>query len=154
MRMTPFDALKAQLSAVVPFATYVGVAIEEIGEGRATATLDQTHNTSNHIATMHAGALFTLAEAASGAAMAGLFLERLAALRPVAAGSTIAYAKPARGLITAHAAVDGEKAALFATLDAEGKVRFPVTIRMTDATGREVAHMSVDWHVSALAQAA
>ena len=69
--MTPFDAIKAQLSAIVPFASYVGVALGEIGEGEATATLEQSHNTSNHIATMHAGALFTLAEAASGAAMAG-----------------------------------------------------------------------------------
>jgi acyl-coenzyme A thioesterase PaaI-like protein len=103
---------------------------------------------------MHAGALFTLAEAASGAAMAGMFLERLMALRPVAAGSTIAYVKPAKGTITAHAAVDGTKDALFAALDAEGKVRFPVTIRMEDAAGREVARMTVDWHLAALAKAA
>ena len=152
--MNPYEMLKAQLSAVVPFASYVGVELGTIGEGMATATLEQSHNTSNHIATMHAGALFTLAEAASGAAMAGMFLERLAALRPVAAGSTIAYARPARGTITAHASVDGAREALFAELDAEGKVRFPVTIRMEDAEGREVARMSVDWHVSALAQAA
>lgn len=152
--MNPFDALRAQLSAVVPFASYVGVTLGEIGEGRALATLEQGHNTSNHIATMHAGALFTLAEAASGAAMAGMFLERLAALRPVAASSTISYVRPAKGLITAHAAVEGDKAALFAALDAQGKVRFPVTIRMEDAEGREVAQMSVDWHVSALARAA
>ncbi len=152
--MTPFDAIKAQLSAIVPFASYVGVALGEIGEATATATLEQSHNTSNHIATMHAGALFTLAEAASGAAMAGMFFERLAMLRPVAASATIAYAKPAKGLITAEATVDGDKPALFAALDAEGKVRFPVTIRMTDAAGREVAQMSVDWHLSALAKAA
>lgn len=152
--MTPFDALKAQLSAIVPFASYVGVTLDEIGDGRATATLEQSHNTSNHIATMHAGALFTLAEAASGAAMAGMFLERLAMLRPVAASSTIAYSRPARGRIAAHAAVDGDRAALLAALDAEGKVRFPVTITMEDSEGHEVARMSVDWHLSALARAA
>lgn len=152
--MTPFDALKAQLSAIVPFASHVGVTLAEIGAGTATATLEQSHNTSNHIATMHAGALFTLAEAASGAAMAGMFLERLAALRPVAASSTIAYVRPAKGTITAHAAVDGDKVALFAALDGEGKVRFPVTITIEDSAGREVAQMSVDWHVSSLAQAA
>jgi len=152
--VSPFDALRAQLSAVVPFAAHVGVALREIAPGEASATLDQTHSTSNHIATMHAGALFTLAEAASGAAMAGLFLERLAQLRPVAASATIDFVKPARGAITARAAVEGDKAALFAALEAEGKVRFPVRIRMEDAEGREVARMSVDWHVSALAAAA
>jgi uncharacterized protein (TIGR00369 family) len=152
--MTPFDALKAQLSAAVPFAAHVGVAIDTIGKGTASATLDQSHSTSNHIATMHAGALFTLAEAASGAAMAGMFLERLAALRPVAASATIDYMKPARGSISAHATVDDSKDALFAALDAEGKVRFGVTVRIVDAEGREVAQMRVDWHVAALARAA
>lgn len=152
--MTPFDALKAQLSAVVPFAAYVGVEITEIGEGTATTVLTQSQNTSNHIATMHAGALFTLAEAASGAAMAGMFLERLAGLRPVAASSTIDYVKRARGAITAYAEVDGTKPALLTALDSEGKVRFPITVRMEDANGREVARMTVDWHVAALARAA
>ena len=152
--MTPFDALKPQLSAVVPFAAYVGVEITEIGEGTATTILTQSQNTSNHIATMHAGALFTLAEAASGAAMAGMFLERLAGLRPVAASSTIHYVKPARGAITAYAKVDGTKPALLTALESEGKVRFPITVRMEDANGREVARMTVDWHVAALARAA
>ncbi|ASJ91481.1 YiiD C-terminal domain-containing protein [Porphyrobacter sp. CACIAM 03H1] len=152
--MTPFDALKAQLSVAVPFAAHVGVALQEIGAGTATATLDQSHSTSNHIATLHAGALFTLAEAASGAAMAGMFLERLAALRPVAASATIDYVKPARGAVTARASVDEGRDTLFAALDSEGKVRFAVTVRIEDAEGREVARMTVDWHVAALARAA
>jgi uncharacterized protein (TIGR00369 family) len=152
--MTPFNLLKAQLAAAVPFAAHVGIDIREIGEGSATTVLEQTQSTSNHIATMHAGALFTLAEAASGAAMAGLLFERLASLRPVAASSTIDFLKPARGTITATAQVEGSKPALLDTLDAEGKVRFPVAVRMEDAEGREVARMTVDWHVSALARAA
>ncbi|TAD82979.1 MAG: DUF4442 domain-containing protein [Sphingomonadales bacterium] len=152
--MTPFAALKAQLSAVVPFAAHVGIEIREIGEGTATTVLEQSPSTSNHIATMHAGALFTLAEAASGAAMAGMFLERLAALRPVAASATIDFVKPARGSITARAEVDGSKAALLAVLDAEGKARFPVSVSIADAEQREVARMTVDWHVAGLAPAA
>ena len=152
--MNPYAMIKAHLSAAVPFAAHVGVELDAIGPGTASATLGQSHATSNHIATMHAGALFTLAEAASGAAMAGMFVERLAALRPVAASAAIDYMKPAKGLITAHARIDDSKDALFATLDAEGKVRFAVTVTMVDAEGREVAGMRVDWHVAALAQAA
>jgi uncharacterized protein (TIGR00369 family) len=152
--MTHFDALKAQLATAVPFAAHVGIVLQTIGAGTATATLDQSHSTSNHIATFHAGALFTLAEAASGAAMAGMFLERLAALRPVAASATIDFLKPARGAVTAHASVDESRDALFAALDSEGKVRFAVSVRIEDAEGREVARMSVDWHVAALARAA
>lgn len=150
--MTPYDAIKAQLSAAVPFAAHVGIVLQDIGAGTATASLEQTPATSNHIATMHAGALFTLAEAASGAAMAGMFFERLAALRPVAASATIDYVKPAKGTITAQAAVERGREALFGALDAEGKVRFPVKVTMQDAEGREVARMSVDWHLAALAR--
>lgn len=152
--MNPCAMIKAHLSAAVPFAAHVGVALDAIGPGAASATLDQSQAPSNHIATMHAGALFTLAEAASGAAMAGMFAERLAALRPVAASARIDYIKPARGLITAEARVDDSKEALFAALDPESKVRFAVSVRMVDAGGREVAAMTVDWHVAALAQAA
>lgn len=152
--MNPSALIKTQLSAAVPFAAHVGVAMDAIGPGTASATLDQSHSTSNHIATMHAGALFTLAEAASGAAMAGMFFERLAALRPVAASATIDYLRPAKGLITAHARIDASKDALFAALEAEGKVRFAVAVTMVDGEGREVAAMRVDWHVAALAKAA
>jgi uncharacterized protein (TIGR00369 family) len=152
--MNPYAMIKAHLSAAVPFAAHVGVELDAIGPGTASATLGQSHATSNHIATMHAGALFTLAEAASGAAIAGMFVERLAALRPVAASAAIDYMKPAKGLITAHARIDDSKDALFATLDADGKVRFAVSVTMVDGEGREVAAMRVDWHVAALAQAA
>lgn len=152
--MTPFDALKAQLSVGVPFAAHVGIAISDIGVGSATATLDQSQSTSNHVATMHAGALFTLAEAASGAAMAGMFLERLAGVRPVAASATIDFLKPARGTIRAAARVQGTKAALFAALDDAGKVRFPVNIAILDEKDREVGRMVVEWHLTALSAAA
>lgn len=152
--MNPYAMIKAHLSAAVPFAAHVGVELDAIGPGTASATLGQSHATSNHIATMHAGALFTLAEAASGAAIAGMFVERLAALRPVAASAAIDYMKPAKGLITAHARIDDSKDALFATLDAQGKVRFAVSVAMVDGEGRDVAKMRVDWHVAALAKAA
>lgn len=152
--MTPFDGLMAQLSAVVPFAAHVGVAIETIGEGTASDSLDQSQATSSHVATMYAGALFMLAEAASGAAMAGLFLERLAGVRPVAARSTIDFLRPARGAIRAEAQVEAAKPALFAALDGEGRVRFPVSTAIIDAENREVAKMVVEWHVSGPAAAA
>ena len=152
--MDPYALIKTQLSAAVPFAAHVGVALDEVGPGTASATLDQSHSTSNHIATMHAGALFTLAEAASGAAMAGMFFERLAAVRPVAASATIDYMRPAKGLITADARIDASKDALLAALDADGKVRFAVSVTLRDGEGREVAAMRVDWHVAALAKAA
>ena len=71
--MQVFDLLREQLGKTVPFANHVGVEIVEVGEGTATARLDEQPHTRNHIGSQHAGALFTLAEAASGGAMAGAF---------------------------------------------------------------------------------
>ena len=71
-----------------------------------------------------------------------------------AASATIDYMRPAKGLITADARIDASKEALFAALDADGKVRFAVSVTLRDGEGREVAAMRVDWHVAALAKAA
>jgi len=69
--MTLFDMIKAHMSKSVPFASHVGIEITKLDEDGAEAQLEQTENISNHIQTLHAGALFTLGESASGAALGG-----------------------------------------------------------------------------------
>ena len=148
--MTMFDMIRAQLATTVPFATHVGVEITEVASGQATARLEQTPTTVNHIASQHAGALFTLGEAASGAAMAGAFATRLAAIRPVAGAAEIRYMRVAKGTITATAAIDEHVDGLTAKLDAEGKIAFDVNVTMDDEAGEEVANMKVAWHLKKL----
>jgi len=146
--MTPFEMIKAHLSTAVPFATHTGVVIEAVGPGTARATLPMRTEVANHIGTPHAGAVFTLAEAASGAAMAGAFAEILLGLRPVAAEARIAYLKLAKGTLLAEARTEQPPETLRATLDADGKVSFPVLVDVTDETGAQVARVEIAWHVS------
>lgn len=146
-----FDLVLEHLRTAVPFATLVGVEVLTVDAGAATARLDERPEVHNHIATLHAGALFTLGEAASGAAMAGAFAPVLLAVRPVAADARISYRRPARGAAVAAARVVGEPAALLTELDGVGKVRFTVEVRIEDDRQREVATMEVDWHVSRVA---
>jgi acyl-coenzyme A thioesterase PaaI-like protein len=148
--MTIFEMIRAQLAKTVPFATHVGVEITEVGNGQATARLDQTPTTVNHIASQHAGALFTLGEAASGAAMAGAFATRLAAIRPVAGSAEIRYTRVAKGTITATGTIDQDVDGLTAKLDADGKIAFDVNVTMTDEASEEVAIMKVAWHLKKL----
>lgn len=143
-----FDTVRAHLMRAVPFATHTGVVIETVQAGAARASLAARPETANHIGTPHAGAMFTLGEAASGAALAGAFALRLGELRPVAAQAQIRYLKLARGTLLAEARTSQTAEALNATLDAEGKVVFAVEVRISDETGAEVGAMSVDWHVS------
>jgi acyl-coenzyme A thioesterase PaaI-like protein len=54
------DLIKARMASTVPFLSYVGIEILEVAAGRAVAALEQRQDTSNHLSTIHAGALFTL----------------------------------------------------------------------------------------------
>lgn len=141
------DQVLAHLRSSVPFASFVGVQIVELEPGRAVARLPERHECSNHIGSVHAGALFTLAEAASGAAMAGALAPMLLGVRPVTSRADIVYRKIARGPLEAVAEAGTPPEQLLATLGSEGRCQFPVTVSIRDQEGDEVASFSVDWHV-------
>lgn len=147
--MTPYDMIKAQLSSIVPFQNHVGALLETVGDGLATATLAQRDEVTNHIQSIHAGAMFTLAEAASGAAMAGALAPVILNMRPVAATAGITFTKIAKGTLTATAKTSQPGASLMQTIKDEGKVVFDVVVDITDAQGDTVAEMTINWHVSA-----
>lgn len=147
--MTPYDMIKSHLSAAIPFANHVGVTLLKVGDGTASAELDQRDEVSNHIQTMHAGAMFTLGEAASGAAVAGALAPVILSMWPVAANAEIAFKRIAKGTLTAHAKTSQPGAVLMKTIEDDGKVAFDVTVEIQDSSGNTVAEMTVNWHVSA-----
>jgi acyl-coenzyme A thioesterase PaaI-like protein len=144
-----YDMIKSHLAGAVPFASTTGVSILDIAAGEATANLEQRPEVNNHIASMHAGALFTLGEAASGAAMSGAFVEQLLQVRPIATDASIEYVKIAKGTITAKAKTSEPGPDLVARLAADGKVRFQVDVTLSNESDQEVARMKVGWLVSA-----
>jgi acyl-coenzyme A thioesterase PaaI-like protein len=121
--------------------------ITSIAEGEATVILPDRPELTNHVGSQHAGALFTVAEAASGAAFLGAFAERLGDITPLARSAEISYEKIAKGPIEAMAKLGVPAAEALSTLDAEGKVVFPCEIVLTDASGQRVATATVQWHV-------
>lgn len=151
MRFMPkmtYDLIRKKMSASVPFAKHVGVVIDSLEPGRAVVSLPLRAEGLNHIGSQHAGALFTLGETASGAAMAGTFAEVIQNVRPVAAKASITYLAMARGPVKAVATTQGSPTELLETLRRDGKVRFPIEVALTAADGRKVAEMTVEWHVS------
>lgn len=145
--MTDFDLIAKGMSQAVPFAGHLGLEIESVAAGESLVRLPERVELSNHVGSQHAGALFTLAETASGAAFVGAFAERLGDTTPLARSAEISYVKVARGPIEARAKLGGLGADLLATLDAEGKVEFPCEVEMTDESGERVATATVRWHV-------
>ena len=146
--MSPFEMIRDQMARAVPFAAHAGVELVEVGDGTGIAALPQSAESVNHIGSQHAGALFTLGEAASGAAMAGAFATVLLEVRPVAAQASIAYRRIAKGRIRATARTTEPAEALLARLRAEGRVAFDVAVDLADEAGETVAEMVVAWHVS------
>jgi uncharacterized protein (TIGR00369 family) len=142
-----FDAIAKGLSMAVPFAAYLGLEITEVSAGEATVVLPRKAEHNNHVGSQHAGALFTVAETASGAAFVGAFAVRMGDVVPLAKSAEIAYEKIAHGAITAKATLGIDAAAALATLDAEGKVEFPCEVELTDKDGQRVASATVHWHV-------
>jgi uncharacterized protein (TIGR00369 family) len=145
--MTDFDAIAQGMTQAVPFAEFLGLEITSVAAGEAVVVLPERAELKNHVGSQHAGALFTVAETASGAAFVGAFAERMGDVTPLARSAEISYEKIARGPIEARGklAVSAEEA--LATLDADGKVVFPCEIELTDSNGQRVATATVQWHV-------
>ena len=147
--MSPYDLIRTQIGERVPFVRTAGVELTEVGDGTATAVLDQTDATSNHVGSQHAGALYTLGETASGAAVAGALAPVVLSTRLVATTATIDYRAMAKGRVTARGRTERPGAELLATLDEAGKAVFKALVELTDADGKTVATMTVDWHAKA-----
>ena len=143
-----YDLIRKQLSKTVPFAKHAGVEIERIEKGRAVAHLPFRPEGLNHIGTQHAGALFALGEAASGAAMAGTFAPILLEIRPVAAEAAIRFLAVAKGPVRAEASISDDADALVDAVKTDGKTVFRVTVHFTGEDQARIAEMTVDWHVS------
>ena len=145
--MTDFEAIAAGMNQAVPFAGFLNLEIASIAAGEATVVLPERAELTNHVGSQHAGALFTAAENASGAAFIGTFAERLGEITPLAKSAEIAYEKIAKGPIVASAKLGIAKGEALVTLDRDGKVEFPCEVVLTDPDGTQVASATIRWHV-------
>ncbi|OYQ32901.1 DUF4442 domain-containing protein [Niveispirillum lacus] len=143
-----YDMIRQQMVGSLPFVRHCGIDLVALGDGVAEARVSDQAAVKNHLGTPHAGVIFTLAETASGGAMAGAMAPVLLTVRPVAAQATIQYLSVAKGDLRAMARTGRPGAALRAELEAEGKVRFPVEVDILDGEGQTVSKMVVEWYVS------
>lgn len=145
--MLIFEMIKDHMAKSVPYAAHTGVELVEVSAERGVARLPKRGEVENHIQTMHAGAMFTLGEAASGAALGGVLADQLLAVRPVAAEATIKYLKTGKTDLVATAAANAPAGQIRAELETVGKVVFDIDVAITDAEENTVAEMTVAWHV-------
>jgi uncharacterized protein (TIGR00369 family) len=142
-----FDAIAKGMAIAVPYISHMGIEVTEMAEGTATAVLPDKPELHNHVGSQHAGALFGVAETASGAAFVGAFAIRMGDVTPLARSAEIAYVKVARGAVEARARLTMPADEALAKLDKDGRVDFSVEVEMTDGEGDVVATATVDWNV-------
>lgn len=129
----------------VPFARLLGISFDSVGSGKAVARMPDRNDLHNHVGGPHAGALFTLAETASGAAMLSAFGDQLARAVPLATGAQVHYRKLAKGEMTASATLRADRADVVAQLDEGKRPEFDVAVAVLDAEGVVVSEMTIGW---------
>lgn len=146
-----FTLMKAFFEQNVPFAKHTGIELLVIADGHGSAHLPDLQETQNHMGSQHAGALFTLAEAASGAASVSLFADKIAVVRAAIVDAKIEYKKSARGPIHAEGKLRRAGTDIMDDFAKEGAVNFAVDVVLTNADGAEVASMEVNWRIKSTA---
>lgn len=133
-----FRTLVEQMPAAVPMVGTLNIEFLELSPQRVVLRLPDQPAYYNHIGGMHAGAMFTLAETATGAIVLGNFGKLADRAVPLAVESTIRYKKIARGPMYAEALMHDSPESIVATLDAGQRPEWRI----------EVSLATEDWTVT------
>lgn len=141
------DAVKAALHAI-PMNATVGVRITDVGPGWATGECPDTPPFRNHLGTIHAGAQFLLAEAVSGAAFAGAFVQYVGEAVPLIEKLDTHYVGRAVGDLTARAEINpAALPAAYAEYGADGRARLLVRVTVKDGEDKPVMEAQAHWYL-------
>lgn len=133
----PFAPARKLLEQGIAFVQRSGLTVEHLERGRVVCRMPFAGN-GNHIGTMYAGALFTLAEIPGGA----LFLTSFDSSRfyPVVKALNLKFLRPVKGDVTVEAVLDEARiSAIEAEAAAQGKAEFTLSLELRDGSGAVVA---------------
>lgn len=139
------------LAATVPMVRTLNLSFPEVTAEHAVAVLPDQPAFHNHLGGPHAGAMFTLAESASGAIVLAAFGNQLQRAVPLAVRAEIGYAKLAKGPVTATATLGRPVAEVVAELDGGQRPEFPVEVSIRREDGAETGHMAIVWTLRPIA---
>ncbi|MFI6966202.1 DUF4442 domain-containing protein [Streptomyces sp. NPDC050255] len=139
------------VAASVPMVRTLNLEFLESTAERAVVRMPDQADFHNHVGGPHAGAMFTLAESASGAIVMAAFGDQLTRAVPLAVNAEIAYKKLAMGEVTATATLGRPVADVVAELDAGERPEFPVSVRIRRADDAVTGEMTVLWTLRPIA---
>ena len=125
----------------IPFNRFLGLRSDGF-----VLTLPADSNYQNHLGTVHAGAQFSLAEAASGQWLLGRFGDRAPDYLAVVRHVDVKYRRPATGELSATADVSPEEAERFQdVLERRGRAAIEVRVQVTDADQSLTLEATFEW---------
>jgi len=142
------DVVRDTLPTAVPMVGTLGLTFDELTYERAVMVLPSTPPYHNHIGGPHAGAMFTLAESASGALIFANFGDIPDVVTPLAVEATIRYLKVAMGPVTAVATLDTSRNDIMELVAQGQRPEFTIAIELSTGQGEDrvvTGAMTVLW---------
>lgn len=141
----PSAAVAAAFLDRVPLARTLGLQIEQAEPIRAVVRLVDRAELHNHLGGPHAGAMFSLAETATGVIVLAAFGGELHRVVPLAVSAQVEFRKLAMGDLVATAELPRPPAQILAELDAGERPVFDIPVQVTRQNGDVTAEMTVRW---------
>lgn len=141
-----YEYLRTVSTSMVPFGDHVGTEITDLGPTGATVQIGADLPVTNHMGTVHAGALFTAADIAGAAAFVGVAADVLPRVkRLVLRGATANYRRPAVGRIRAVATADAAMVADIRTSTTASRFEISIPASLLDDAEVTVAEFEFDY---------
>jgi acyl-coenzyme A thioesterase PaaI-like protein len=124
------DSVVQNMPTLVPMVGTLQLEFLEVAPQRAVLRMPNLVEYHNHIGGLHAGAMFTLAESATGAIVLGNFANLMDVATPLAVSAAIRYKKRAMGSMLAEALLHDDPATIAAAVAAGERPEFPIQVSL------------------------
>lgn len=139
------ELVKVNFPQAVPMAGTLNLDFGELNSEVAVVSMPDQPPYHNHVGGPHAGAMFTLAETASGVLIFHNFGDMLDKATPLAVTATIRYLKLAMGEVTATATMGTPVEQILAELEAGKRPEFDIDVSIANSEGVETGKMAITW---------
>ena len=139
------ELVKVNFPQAVPMAGTLNLSFGELNSETAVVSMPDQQSYHNHVGGPHAGAMFTLAESASGVLIFHNFGDILDKATPLAVTETIRYLKLAMGEVTATATMGTPLEQILTELDEGKRPEFDINVSIATADGTETGQMAITW---------
>ena len=128
----------------IPFVKHLGISYHD----ERTLKLETSDTVQNHLQSIHAGAIYTLAETASGLCLQQIFPKLIDKTFGMLRESSVKYKHPAHGVIYAQALLtEEEKQRFLSRLQRKGRATLTIEVTLYDEVQKVVMTGSFGWYV-------